>query len=465
MPDPIDAPLFHSAREIWQAGVERVQGASVIQNEVSVDSGYLRVRDSKINLAEIEKVFVFGAGKAGASMAAGLAQVVEASNPSNSEWTGQIHVIDGPGFELNETIAEPWSYLKVRDPSDNFPTPRAVAATMQLVERLKMLGPNDLSIGLISGGASAMVALPVPGVTLSEKRNLIETLSANGANIHELNLVRKHVSAVKGGKLMCRGRAGKKLNLFISDVIGDSLETIGSGLTVALNPNFELALETLKRLDPQGRVASSIYQYLESGPDQSAEPHQFIGVKNLILANNRTAIDASVRRAKELGFDVVNSSGIPTEGDANEIGVVIANHLERSIDLAANSGNKTCLIFGGETTVRLCPNPGLGGRNQQLTLAALEHCLDENKHKNQKMSFCVLSAGTDGEDGPTDAAGAWFDDQMLNEEIQRDEISHCLGRNDALNFFESKGRSFKTGPTGTNVCDLQILLVDPNAKQ
>jgi hydroxypyruvate reductase len=329
---------------------------------------------------------------------------------------------------------------------------------------VQSLGPDDLCLCLLSGGASALLPFPVEDVTLEDKLLVTRHLSAAGANIEQLNTVRKQLSQIKGGGLARACRAGALISLIISDVPGDRLDVIASGPTAEDSSTAQAALKVLTDFHArEAGISPRIFQYLErksSGLEEVSDTRATNGprtaprILNFIIGNNATAVDAAGLAAERLGYSHAMASSPQPEGLADEVG----RHLAEIALRMRNVPGPDCLISGGEPVVRLVASPrrGLGGRNQQLVLAALDFL-----EKDGAARIALLSGGTDGEDGPTDAAGA-----MLNEEILAAARSRRMGpreflaRNDAYHFFSPLDALIKTGPTQTNVCDLRVVVVD-----
>jgi glycerate-2-kinase len=308
---------------------------------------------------------------------------------------------------------------------------------------------------MLTGGGSALMPAPVPGVSLADKIQLTRLLSAAGANIEQLNAVRRPVSLVKGGGLARACAAGRLITLVISDVLGDPLETIASGPTVTDRASTAGdALDVLQALGLIDEPAiGAIVRYLRRGtPDRNQLSSSRATVSHVILGNNATAVDAAGMEAERVGYSHAMISASKAEGAAEDVGRHLAN---MALQMRREPG-PDCLISGGEPTVTLVEEArrGKGGRNQQLALAALAVLGDCE-------GIAMLAAGTDGEDGPTDAAGAFVThDVAMSAQLHELDASDYLARNDAYNFFRQVGGSFITGPTQTNVCDLRILVVD-----
>lgn len=393
---------------------------------------------------------VVGAGKAGAGMAEGFLAALGDDIARTKGVTGWVNVPDDcagslPGIEL----------FAARPPGENVPTERVIYGTRKIMDLVRSCEPNDLCVCLISGGGSALLESPAPPVTLRELIALTEHLSAQRANIRQLNAVRKQISQVKGGRLAAACRA-PLVTLIISDVLGDPLDVIASGPTVAAADTAEDALEILREFDPgEGHVAGSIYAALRTSPAPPIVPSQLAHVHNVVVGNLRIAIKTAHDRARALGYE--SDFRVPTslEGLADRIGCGLVDSL-RQLDLLPGP---QAWIEGGEPVVQLvdADRRGKGGRNQQVILAAAA-ALSASASPLQK-NFCLLSGGTDGEDGPTDAAGAWLDNDSLDA-ARRLGLNPChyLERNDGYHFFDPLGTLLRTGPTRTNVCDLRIVL-------
>jgi len=300
----------------------------------------------------------------------------------------------------------------------------------------------------------------VDGVSLAEKQTITRLLSAGGANIGELNTVRKQLSQIKGGRLASHCRAGQVLTLIISDVLGDPLDTIASGPTV---PDSHTPAEALAILEQYSggneSIAPGAFAYLREALVRSAtHSHPSPNVTNLIIGNNAVAVDAAGVAAERRGYSHAMHAATSLEGAAEAIG----RDLARMTSRMCSEPGPDCLITGGEPTVKLAPPEirGKGGRNQQLVLAALTELVSADSGTT-KQRWALLSGGTDGEDGPTDAAGAVIDPTLLQQFRSANlNPADFLKRTDAYTFFVQIGGLIKTGPTHTNVCDVRVVVVD-----
>lgn len=457
--------LRSDALRIWQAGVEAVRAERLMEQVVHVSGTSLAIAGETIPLEKVGRLAVVGGGKAGAGMATGLEHALGNALPPD-RCTGWVNV---PADCLQPTR---WIHLHPGRPAGvNAPTAEGVAGTRQILHLVASLRPDDLCVVLLSGGGSALLTAPAPGITLEDKQTVTRLLSERGASIEELNCVRRELSEVKGGGLLRHCGAGTVLVLIISDVIGDPLETIASGPTVPNPTTAADALAVLRRYVPDRQaLPPSVWSVLESkqeagersGCSRRLGPATELGrpqiVRHHVIANNRTACEAAARQARDLGFQV--QAVRPEErGIAREVGAALADECLHWRTTAASVPGPVCLITGGEPVVHLVKTdqPRRGGRNQELVLAAVERLWDDGAE-----GVALLSGGTDGEDGPTDAAGALLDAALIHLARERGlRPAEYLARNDSYTFFEAVGGLVKTGPTQTNVMDLRVALIAP----
>lgn len=381
------------------------------------------------------RVWVVGAGKATARMA----WAVERQLGSRIAG-GLINVKDGHTAKLRR--------IEINECSHPVPDRRGVEGARRIAEICASAQSGDLVLCLISGGASALLPLPAPGISLEEKQETTRLLLACGANIHELNCVRKHISAIKGGQLARLASPAKVTALILSDVIGDDLDVIGSGPTVPDSSTAAGAREILNRYGVWKRVPAPVRERLESAAETPKPGDKALSqVQNIVVGSNRIAAEAAARKARQLGYrPVILSTTI--DGETRDVARVHAA-IAREI-VTANRPWKApvCVISGGETTVTL-RGDGKGGRNQEFALAAAMAIAGLPR-------ALIFSAGTDGTDGPTDAAGAWVTGETVNK---ISGASEALERNDSYHYLQRAGTLVKTGPTGTNVMDLRLILV------
>jgi glycerate 2-kinase len=438
-----------SVFSIWWAGLEAVRSDRLVRGNVRVEGSRLTIADQTFDLRQIRRIAVVGAGKAGAGMAAGLEEALGPQVAAQKQLTGWLNV----PADCVRTLAA--IHLHAARPAGvNEPTPQGVKGSRAMLEIAGSLSADDLLIALVSGGGSALAPLPIDGITLEDKLAVTRFLSAAGANIQELNTVRKPLSAIKAGGLARACRAGRLVTLIISDVPGDPLDVIASGMTVPESASPRAALDVLEQFGARrAGISSRVFDALSQASD-SRQPPINCKATNHVIANNATAVNAAAAEARTQGLRVESSSAKAPEGAAEDVGRQLA---ERATAMR-ESGHTDCLISGGEPIVTLSPEGvrGRGGRNQQLVLAAAEHLMADTAK-----GITLLSGATDGEDGPTDAAGAWISQRVLAEAAKRGlEAGDYLKRNDAYHWFEPLDALFKTGPTDTNVCDVRVIMVD-----
>jgi hydroxypyruvate reductase/glycerate 2-kinase len=446
--------LRRDALAIWQAAVNAVRSDDLVRAALS-DPG-LPLLDA---VAKAPRVLVVGGGKAGAAMSAAIE---EALGRDLRRVEGLVNV--------PADLVRPLRAIQLhaaRPAGTNEPTAEGVAGACRMLDLLAGAGPDDVALCLLSGGGSALLPAPVEGVTLEDKQQITRLLHACGATINEMNAVRKHLSRIKGGRLALAFLGRSLFSLIISDVIGDPLDVIASGPTAADPTTFADALAVLQKYGLVGgtqranqgrpRPPAIVLRYLEEGAaGRKPETPKVLSpnVHNYVIGNNAKALAAARVKAQEYGYRVLNL-GAYLEGETRDVATVLAG-LVRSIRLDLQPlSPPVCILSGGETTVTLSEQHGLGGRNQEFVLAAIIKLGGPGMR-----DVVVLSGGTDGEDGPTNAAGAIGDDATLRTaESQGLVPTAFLSRNDAYHFFESTGDLLKTGLTQTNVMDIRVILL------
>ena len=362
--------LRRDALQIWQAGVDAVRSERLVREALRVDGSTLLIGDEQVQLDAVRRIGVVGAGKAGAGMAAAVEEVLGPRLMEEKQLAGWLNV---PG-----DCVRPLKRIKLhaaRPPGINEPTPAGAAGSREILRVVESLGPDDLCLCLISGGGSALMPAPVEGITLDDKLQVTRYLSAAGANIEQLNTVRKQLSRIKGGGLMRACRAGRLVSLIISDVLGDPLDVIASGPTTEDSSTPEAAVHVLDSFAARSsEISPRVFEYLEQKQD-TEQPRPTAQVMNLVIGNNATAVDAAGREAERLGYSHALVSAEKSEGPAEQIGRHLA---EMALKMRRGPG-PDCLVSGGEPVVTLVDESrrGLGGRNQQLVLAALEHLADD----------------------------------------------------------------------------------------
>ncbi len=431
------AKLRRDALAIFDAGLAAANPATAVARHLRLDGDTLVAGDRRYPLSGIRRIFVIGAGKAGATMASAVEQLLGSRISA-----GLINVKDGHIASLH--------WVQLNQCGHPIPDQRGVDGAQRIAAIARNAGAGDLVLCLISGGASALLPLPAPGITLEDKQETTRQLLACGATIHEINAVRKHLSAIKGGQLATLARPATIVSLLLSDVVGDDLSVIGSGPTAPDESTFSDALAVLDRYDIRASVPRSVRIRLEAG-NCPETPKHLDNVQNIVAGSNRLAIDSAERKANELGYrTLVLSTSI--EGETRDVARMHAAIAREIVASGRPLEAPACLLSGGETTVTL-RGTGLGGRNQEFALATAFDIAGS-------APVLVLSAGTDGTDGPTDAAGAIADSMTIRRAaVAGLDANRALADNDAYHFFAPLNDLVKTGPTGTNVMDIHVALV------
>lgn len=403
-----------------------------------------------------KKLIVVGFGKAASAMAKAIEDELPDLIDTGIVVTKYGHAENTEfGVKSSELGPKKLKKIKVIEAGHPVPDENGLNATEEIIKLLKNADENTLVVCLISGGGSALLAAPYEDISLDEKQKITQLLLKAGADINELNTVRKHISNVKGGRLAEIAYPARIISLILSDVIGDKLDVIASGPTSPDKTTYNDALQVLKKYALMDKVPRSIIEILNKGvnniiPETPKDDNPaFEKVENIIIGSSRKTLEAAKTKAESFGLQTeVISSKIT--GEAREVGRWLA--IKTRDALSVRRDEKICLISGGETTVTVKGN-GLGGRNMELALSfAIE--IDGID------GITLLSAGTDGTDGPTDAAGAIVDGQTVARAraIGLDPGTY-LENNDSYNFFKQINELFITGPTGTNVMDIQIMVI------
>jgi glycerate 2-kinase len=421
-------------REILSAGLVAADPREAVLRSVRVEDGSVLVGDRRF---EAERVFVLAAGKAAGAMARAAEDLFDERIAG-----GLIVTKDG-----HEASSERLEVLFASHPE---PDERSVEAARRVEELARSLGEGDLLLALISGGASALLADPAPPIELADLKKLTGALLRSGADIGEINAVRKHVSVLKGGGLVSLAAPARTLALLLSDVVGDDPSAIASGLTAPDPTTLDDARRVLERYDiePPGSLA----EYLENAED-TPKPGDavFEGVVNVICGSGRHAAEAAAEKARELGYEPLLLSTTIT-GDARGIASVYAAVIREILESGNPAPPPCAVVSGGEATVTV-RGDGTGGPNQEFALTLVVEL-------DGVGGWAALAADTDGNDGPTDAAGGLVAgataDSIRGSGVDPEE---ALANNDAYAALEAGGALLTTGPTGTNVNDLRVALV------
>jgi len=435
----------------WDA-VREVDPAGLIQSRVKKNGRTLLIRspDTKISedLSRYKQVIVLGIGKASACMASAMESILE-----DELSAGFVITKYGHGLKLRK--------IQVMEAGHPVPDENSMEGARILSQMASAADVHTLIINLISGGGSSLLCLPADGISLEDKRQTTRVLLASGADIDEMNCIRKHISKVKGGGLASVACPARLINLILSDVIGDRIDTIASGITAPDHTTFQDALSIVRKYDLEDKLPQAVRDHLVQGGEgnisetpKAGDP-VFRNTINIILGNNTLACNAARKTAQRLGYDarIISTT---LAGEASEAGSFFAQ-LAKVIDSGESGIAKpAAIIAGGETTVTI-NGKGKGGRNQEMALA---YAIELHRIYPGSPNIFFLSAGTDGSDGPTDAAGTFVTPALMEKmKAISAQAAACLKENDSYHFFRDTGDLFKTGPTYTNVCDVQILMV------
>jgi hydroxypyruvate reductase len=435
-------PKAAAVERILRAAVAAADPEQVVQSHLRVDGSTLVAGEARYNLDDYRQVLVTGIGKASVGMAGAVL------NRLGERIRGGVVVTKHAGQDR-------LCPLEVFESSHPVPDERSILAAQRLTALLDTTDESDLVICAISGGGSALVSLPHPSVPLADLQSLTRMLLQSGADIHEMNVLRRHLDQVKGGGLLRHGRFGRWISLILSDVIGGPLEDIASGPTAPDPTTYAGALAVLKKYGLDERAPASVREELARGAagtvPETLKPGDpvFARVQNLIAGSNLTSARAAARQAEAEGFHTLLIEK-PFLGEAARTGGELADLLKEKVLSSRSLARPACIIGGGETTVVVRGN-GMGGRNQEVALGAVAG-LDGLK------DAALITLATDGEDASTDAAGAIVDGDTLRRAAQLGMDPRAfLARNDSYTFFKRLDQLIQTGSTGTNVNDLDFL--------
>ncbi len=431
---------------ILEAALVSVDPKGAVLAVLQRDGDTLTVGDRHYNLTDYRRVFVIGAGKAGAPMTQAVEEIL-----GDRISAGLVVVKTDHGG--------PTATVEIAEAAHPMPDEAGATAGKRILDLATQAGEHDLVIALLSGGGSALLVAPADGLTLADKQGMTNALLACGATINEINCLRKHCSAVKGGQLARAVAPATLITLALSDVIGSPLDVIASGPTVPDASTWADAWTLVEKYELADKLPTAIVQRLLSGlagalPDTpKANDPTFAKTQNIVVADNRVAALAALAKARDSGYNTLLLT-THVEGEAAQvakIAVALAKEIRESGHPVAAPA---CLILGGETTVTLGTNPGQGGRNQELALAAAVAL-------QQFPGVTIVSLATDGTDGPTDSAGGMADsDTMARGAAAGLNATDHLRRHDAYPFLQATDDLLVTGPTQTNVNDLIFVFIE-----
>jgi hydroxypyruvate reductase len=446
---------------IFQAGIRRVDPYQMLLNHVGLEGTHLTIdlggRVTDIDLKPYNRIMIIGMGKATAPMARAMETIL-----GDRLTGGVISVKYGHTDNLQR--------VRIIEAGHPVPDQNGMAAAAEMLELASHSDAQTLVISLISGGGSALLPLParwrVDGeeraVSLDDKQKTTELLLACGADIEEINCVRKHLSMIKGGRLLSHLVPARSLNFILSDVVGDNLSSIASGTTCADPTTFQDAVAILKTYGIDKEVPESVQKLFDDGlcgkvPETlKADDPALELTTNILIGTNLQALDAAVVEAEKRGYQVIRLTS-RVVGEAREVAKCLAAIALDCSGAEVIARPPVCIMSGGEPVVQL-KGDGKGGRNQEMALAFL---LEMGRNCDLCRNMTFLAASTDGNDGPTDAAGAFADLALLEAaaDTGTDPVAY-LERNDSYHFFQQIDGLLKTGPTNTNVCDLHMSLID-----
>lgn len=429
-----------------EVSIKTVHPKRIVESKVKMKDDNLVIDSLKLSLRKFKRITVIGAGKASGAMAEALEGIL-----SDRITRGLVNVLEGTGSSFR------MRRIELQEANHPVPSKRNIAGTERMLQLLKDLSADDLVFCLISGGGSALLSCPAEGISLKDKQDVTRSLLKCGATIQEINAVRKHLSNVKGGWLATKAYPSTLVSLIVSDVVGDPLDTIASGPTSPDLTTYLDAIDVLKKYDLWADAPGSVRTRLAKGhrgiiaDTPKPDDKSFKKVFNIVLGNNRLASYAAQHALEESGLETLCLTSL-LEGEAREVALVLASII-KEIDASGRPIRRpAALIVGGETTVTV-KGSGKGGRNQEMVLSLLRKI-------SGMCGVATASLGTDGIDGPTDAAGAIADGMSLTRCIQMKlNPTDYLLRNDSYRYFSRMNDLIFTGPTGTNVNDLFVAVL------
>ncbi len=429
---------------ILSAALEAVDPYAAVKRQMSLQGTKLLIGERTYDLDEYRHVYVIGGGKAGGSMAKATEDIL-----GNRLTAGVINTKYG---YLADT-----KIVRINEAGHPLPDVAGMAGARQMVDLASEASDGDLVICLISGGGSALMTLPVEGITLEDMEALTSALLRCGATINEINTIRKHISQIKGGNLSRVAHPAEVVSLILSDVVGNPLDVIASGPTAPDSSSYAQAWEIVERYGLVDELPRSIIEELRRGNEGIAPetPKKgdplFAKTHNLIIGSNEIAAQAALAEAQDAGFHTMLLSTY-VEGEAREVAHVFCAIAKEVLHSSQPIQRPACVVAGGETTVTI-RGEGKGGRNQELALAAAIQLSDLD-------DVMIIALATDGTDGPTDAAGAIADGSTLRRARRKKLLARdYLANNDSYNFFDQLDDLLITGPTNTNVNDLTFVFV------
>lgn len=436
----------HDLLDIIEEIIQEINPQKIVKNSVFLKGNRLKIGDNVFNLKKYKNIYVVGAGKATYYMACALESILGDK-------------ISGGVINIPEILEKKLSYIDINIASHPIPNKGGVEGSKKILEILDGATEDDLVIALISGGGSALMSLPVDGISLQELKSISKLLVKSSASIEEINIIRKHISQIKGGRLAKATYPATIVSLYISDVVGDKLDTIASGPTVFDKSTFQEAVDILKKYKIWTKVPNSIKKHLNLGvdkkeletPKSNDKTFRTNKVFNYIIGSNKKAIDIACRKIGKLGYNCHILTSF-LEGEAHDVAKILISQALEVKKYNKPTKLPAILIAGGETTLNLSGD-GYGGRNQELVMAGT---------RDLKEGIALVSFATDGVDGqtPEKVAGAMADINTLKKvKAKNIDIDKYLANNDSYKFFKGLDELIKTGYTGINVGDIVMISV------
>jgi glycerate 2-kinase len=436
--------LKKDAETIFRAGLEAVEPEAAVYRYSKRKGDHLTIGNKTYDLPAYDNVYLIGAGKAASPMASAMETLLD------DKLSGGIAVVKYNHFTERNKI-------KIIEAGHPVPDANGLKGAEAVMDIARHAGEKDLIICLISGGGSALLSLPAQKITLKDKQETVKILLACGATINEINSIRKHISGIKGGLLTRAAFPATFVSLILSDVVGDDLDVIASGPSVPDSSTYTECMDIINRYGISDKLPDTVFNHLQNGLaeliPETPKPKDpiFHKTANLIIGSSMEAIQSAKIKAQNLGYNTLVLSSM-IEGETKEVARVHAAIAKEIRKTGQPLPPPACILTGGETTVTIKGN-GKGGRNQEFALAA---AMDIAGHEN----IVIFSAGTDGTDGPTDAAGAVADPTTIKRAHEKNfNAREYLSNNDAYHFFQAINDLVITGPTNTNVMDMRIVLV------
>ncbi|MBW2608959.1 MAG: glycerate kinase [Deltaproteobacteria bacterium] len=449
-PNDLLSQMRSEALKIFHASLEPINPYEAVRRSVRLDGTRLILGQGdqqkvELDLEEYERIFLVGGGKATAPMARAMEGLL-----GDRIHKGVINVKYG--------FTEKLSFTEIIEADHPLPDQNGVEGTKKILDILNSAGDKDLIFSLISGGGSALLPHPAGQISLAEKQAVTRSLLECGASIGEINSIRKHISDTKGGQMARAAFPATTVNLMLSDVVGDRMDVIASGPFVPDTSMFKESWQIIERYGLGDSIPDSVREHLKSGtenkiPDTPKDGDPIFGpVSNFIIGSNILALAAARDEAEQMGYNSLILSSM-IEGETRDVARVHTGIAMEVLKTGMPLNPPACIISGGETTVTI-QGRGMGGRNQEFCLAAAVYITE------LPPQVVILSGGTDGNDGPTDAAGGIVDPLTVKRGRDRGlDVSEYLAENDSYHFLEKTGDLLMTGPTNTNVMDVRIVLV------